>query len=78
MVEVQVNRDGRRYPVGWQLPPEQRQRARAVPHTLVCRDQLSIRAAQRVLLEGHAIRRSVGSIFSDLHRFQCSRCRDDS
>jgi hypothetical protein len=76
VITVRIARDGKRYPADRVLPPEQRQQAHALAHGLVHRDKLSIRQAQRELLEVHAIRRSVGSIFSDLHRYQCSRCAE--
>lgn len=44
-------------------------------HACVCRDKMSIRRAQAALLEGYAVRQSVGSIWKDLHRYNCRICR---
>jgi hypothetical protein len=40
----------------------------------VCRDGLSLREAQRTMLESYACRRSMGSICRDLARFECPHC----
>ncbi len=77
VVEVRVRRDGKRYPVTWKLPDKDRWRAVNLAHRLVHRDHLSIRAAQRVLLEQHGLRRSVGQLWKDLHGFTCPQCEDE-
>jgi hypothetical protein len=71
-VLVEVRRDGKMY------PPRQRSAAeiaaiRALEHGLHCRQGLSIRAIQRVLLDKHGIRRSIGMIHYDLTG-QCPYC----
>jgi hypothetical protein len=77
VVEVRVRRDGRRYPVTWKLPDKERGRAIRLVHELVPGRGMSIRAAQRVMLADHAVRRSVGQLHNDLHGFTCSRCEDE-
>jgi hypothetical protein len=77
VVEVTVGRDGKRYPVGGDLPADQRNRARKLAHNLVHRDRLSIRAAQRVMLEQYALRRSLGIIHRDLINYVCPVCDPD-
>jgi hypothetical protein len=74
VIEVSVGRDGKRYPPGGDLPPDQRNRARQLAHNLVCRDGLSIRTAQRVMLEQYAVRRSLGIIHRDLTSYACRAC----
>jgi len=76
VIEVRPGRDGKKYPPGGDLPPAERNRARKLAHNLICRDKLSIRAAQRVMLEQYAVRRSLGIIHRDLQRFECPSCRD--
>jgi hypothetical protein len=74
VVETVRRRDGKRYPVAGVLPPAERNRARWLAHNLVHRDRLSIRQAQRVMLEQYAVRRSLGIIARDLQRFECPVC----
>lgn len=71
-VLVEIRRDGKCY------PPVRRTAAevaalRALEHGLHCARGLSIRAVQRVLLDKHGIRRSVGMIHYDL-TWQCPYC----
>jgi hypothetical protein len=73
IIEVQRGRDGKRYPLR-PVPPDETERARRLAHNLVCRDRLSTREAQRVMLEDHGVRRSLGSIHSDLAGFECDHC----
>jgi hypothetical protein len=74
VVEVAVGRDGKRYPVGGDLPPADRNRARWLIHNLHCRDKLPIREAQRVMLEQHGLRRSLGILHRDLAAYECPAC----
>jgi hypothetical protein len=74
IIEVRRGRDGKLYPPRMPLPIEQRERLRRLAHNLVCRDQLSIREAQRTMLESYTCRRSIGSICRDLKRFECPQC----
>jgi hypothetical protein len=64
--------DGKLYPAR-QLTREQRNRARWLAHNLVHRDGLSIRQAQRAMIE-QGVRRSVGSIVRDLRLWECLVC----
>ncbi len=77
VIIVQADRRGRAYPIGRVLPPEQRQRAASLAHALIHRDKLSIRAAQRVMLEQYGLRRSRGSIGNDLVRLVCPSCENE-
>jgi hypothetical protein len=43
-------------------------------HHLHCRDGLSIRAAQRVMLGRYGIRRSTGILCRDLANYECPAC----
>jgi hypothetical protein len=74
VIETTRGRDGKRYPVGGDLPPDQRNRARWLAHNLVHRDGMSIRAAQRVMLEQYGVRRSIGMIHRDLTSYACRVC----
>ena len=76
VVEVKVGRDGKRYPVGGDLSPTDRNRARWLIHNLHCRDRLSIREAQRTMLDQYGLRRSVGILHRDLINYQCPACAD--
>jgi len=76
VIETTRGRDGKRYPAGGDLPPDQRNRARWLAHNLVHRDGMSIRAAQRVMLEQYAMRRSIGMIHRDLVAYECPRCAE--
>jgi hypothetical protein len=77
VVVVERRRDGKLHPPGGTLPDKDRWRAVNLAHRLVHRDHLSIRAAQRVLLEEHGIRRSFGSVQHDLKAFTCRECEDE-
>jgi hypothetical protein len=74
VVEVTRGRDGKRYPAGGQLQREQLNRLRWLAHNLIHRDGMSIRQAQATMLESYGVRRSVGAICQDLHRFECPLC----
>jgi hypothetical protein len=76
VVETVRGRDGRRYPAGLPRPRAELNRLRWLAHHLVCRDGLTIRAAQRVMLESYGIRRSTGIIHRDLQAFECPDCAD--
>jgi hypothetical protein len=78
VVETQRGRDGKRYPVGGNLPHKERNRALWLAHNLVHRDRLTIRAAQRVMLEQYGVRRSLGIIHSDLINYVCQVCDPDA
>jgi hypothetical protein len=62
--------DQKLYPAR-QLSGAELNRMRRLAHNLVCRDRMSIRAAQRTLRESYGVRRSVGAIHKDLARFYC-------
>jgi hypothetical protein len=76
VVEVAAGRDGKRYPVGGNLPPAARNQARWLIHHLHCRDGLSIRAAQAAMLSQHGIRRSLGILHRDLAAYECPSCAE--
>lgn len=76
VIEVRRGRDGKLYPARMPTPAAERNRARWLAHNLVHRDHLSVRAAQRVMREQYGVRRSVGQIWNDLHRFECPVCAD--
>jgi hypothetical protein len=76
LVEVRRRSDGKVYPSPWPPSKETADRVKTVVHTLRCRDNLSIRAIQRELLEKHQLRRSLGRIHAILTEYTCSRCRD--
>lgn len=65
--------DGKRYPAA-PLPRQELNRRRWMSHHLVHRDQISIRGAQRIMLDRYGIRRSVGSIARDLALWECPHC----
>jgi hypothetical protein len=75
-IALEQRRDGKLYPLGGVLEPAERNRARWLAHNLVCRDHLSIREAQRVMLSQHGIRRSLGIIHRDLASYQCPVCAE--
>jgi hypothetical protein len=77
IIEVQVDRIGRRYPVGHQLSDAEWRRAVTIAHTLRCRDGLSYRQVQRSLL-AFGIRRSLGQVYADAKRPTCPHCPDKS
>lgn len=72
--ETRRGRDGKSYPAS-PLTREQRNRARRTAHALVCRDGLSIRAAQARMAEA-GVRRSIGIIARDLADYECPACAD--
>lgn len=75
VIEVRRGRDGKCYPSPMPTPKAERNRLRWLAHNLCCRDKLSIRAAQRVMLSQYAVRRSRGQIHKDLLNFCCGpRC----
>jgi hypothetical protein len=55
------------------LTRQQLSQVRQLTHTLVCRQGLSVRAAQRRLLEAGQ-RRALGTIMRDLTMFECPSC----
>lgn len=69
---LRTGRDGKAYP-GRALTREERNKARWMAHHLVCRDGMSVRAAQARMAE-LGIRRSTGIISRDLDRFECPDC----
>jgi hypothetical protein len=73
IVEVARRADGKLYPAR-PLTRGERNRARWLSHNLIHRDRLSVRAAQRVMIEQHGVRRSIGSIMRDLRLWECPRC----
>jgi hypothetical protein len=75
VIELVSRRDGKRYPL---KPPDHQQlnRIRWLEHNLVCRDGLTLRAAQKVMLEQYMVRRSLGAIHNDIQRFECPACED--
>jgi hypothetical protein len=75
-VEVVRGRDHKLYPAH-QLTREQRNQARWLVHALVCRDRNSVRAAQKIMSESYAVRRSLGALNRDLRLFECPDCADD-
>jgi hypothetical protein len=66
--------DGKNYPAT-PLTRTGRIRARRLAHELVCRDGLSIRAAQAQMAEA-GVRRSVGTLARDLAGYECPHCAD--
>jgi len=74
IIQTRRGRDGKDYPVGLPRPRDELNRLRWLVHHLVCRDGLSLREAQRAMLESYACRRSMGSICRDLKRFECPDC----
>jgi hypothetical protein len=67
---VTRGKDGKLYRPSQLSEPELR-RVRGLAHALVHRDGLSVRAAQRVMLESYGVRRSIGAISQDLTRWSC-------
>jgi hypothetical protein len=66
-------RDGKSYPAA-ALSRQERNQARWLAHNLHCRDGLSVRAVQDVMLRSYGLRRSRGAISADLAGFECPRC----
>jgi hypothetical protein len=75
LVEVSRRGDNKLYPAQ-PLSREQRNRIRWLIHDLHCRGGLTVRAAQRVMLEQHGVRRSLGALSRDLTAFECKLCAD--
>jgi hypothetical protein len=73
VVEVTRGADSKLYPAR-PLTEAERDRARVLVHTFVCRDGLSVRQVQKRLLDDYGLRRSVGTIARDLKLFTCQRC----
>jgi hypothetical protein len=73
VVEATRGADSKLYPAA-PLSEAERDRARVVIHTFVCRDGLSVRQVQKRLLDDYGIRRAVGTIARDLKAFSCQRC----
>jgi hypothetical protein len=74
VIETVRRRDGKLYPPE-PLAEAELRRIRGLVHAFHCRDRQSIREVQQALLS-YAVRRSVGAIWRDLHRYTCSlpRC----
>jgi hypothetical protein len=72
-IEVKPRADGKLYPPR-PLSPAERSRIRKLAHNLVHRDRLSIRQAQRAMIEQHGLRRSLGAIHKDLVQYECGVC----
>jgi hypothetical protein len=70
VIETVRGSDGKRY-LPRQLAPAELRRVRILAHALICRDGLSYRQAQQAMLSGYAVRRSLGQLHKDLHRFAC-------
>ncbi len=75
-IVVEQRRDGKFYPLGGVLDPAERNRARWLAHNLCHRDHLSVRTAQKIMIEQYALRRSLGIIHKDLINYQCPACAD--
>ena len=67
--------DGKSYP-DRPLTPVERARAHRLAHELVHTARLSVRAAQKVMLEKYGLRRAVGTIQRDLTLWECPHCPD--
>jgi hypothetical protein len=77
LVTVQLARDGKRYPYGWKLDQNVRNRAINLAHRWHCRSGLSTRQVQERLLSEQGIRRSLGSVHHDLKAFECEHCHQE-
>jgi hypothetical protein len=77
VVEVPRRRDGKLYPAV-PLTYAERNRARWLAHNLVHRDGLSVRQAQRTMIENYGVRRSLGTIARDLRLWECPACAGQS
>ncbi len=77
VLEVRRGRDGKLYPPRPVVPDRNHWRTINLVHRLVHADKLSIRAAQRVMLAEHGVRRSVGQLHHDLAAYVCPRCEDE-
>jgi hypothetical protein len=78
VIEVRRGRDGKLYPPRMPTPLREQELARSLAHALVCRDGLSIRAAQKVMLEQRGVRRSLGALHKYLHGFTCPSCEEEA
>jgi hypothetical protein len=76
IIERARGKDSKLYPVGGNLPLAARAKAIRLAHNLVCRDRLPYRQAQRVMLEGYGLRRSLGQIFKDVRGYECPVCAE--
>jgi len=74
VIELVRGRNGRLWPAGRPRPRSELNRLRWLAHELVCERGLTIRAAQRAMLDEHGVRRSVGAICQDVRRFECPAC----
>ncbi len=74
VVETVRGKDSKRYPASLPRPREELNRLRWLAHHLVCRDGNSIRQAQAIMLASYGVRRSLGALHNDLHRFECPQC----
>jgi hypothetical protein len=77
VVPVERRRDGKLHPPGGRLSEQEHDRAVTIVHRLHCRDGLSFRATRKAL-ESYGIRRSLGSVYTDLTAFECDRCADQA
>lgn len=71
-VVVVQRADGHLYPAE-PLTEAEHDRIRGLAHSLRHRG-MSYRQVQRALFDQHGIRRSIGSVYADLTRFECDRC----
>ncbi len=75
MIVVERHGDGKLYPERWwDLPAETVERLRGLEHHLRCTEGLPYRQVQQALLDRYGERRSLGVIFKDIRRYECSRC----
>jgi hypothetical protein len=72
LIETVRARDGRRYPAD--MSEAAQRRARVLCHALICRDQLSYRAAQQAML-GYGLRRSLGWLHKTISSYACGHPR---
>ncbi len=75
VIEVQVARDKRRYPVGIRRPEREVDRLVDLVHRFRCQDGLSYRVIAARLLE-HGYRVSLGAVHGYHRRFWCDLCKD--
>jgi len=75
VVTLQRGRDHKLYPAQMPPPKAWRYEAIMIAHRLCHEQGLSMRAAQRELA-ALGYRRSLGTIWRDLDRPMCPRCRD--
>lgn len=66
---------GRLYPEQWpNTPPEVTERLRGHVHLLRCREGLSYRQVVAAMMERYGERRSLGQVWQDVARYECSHC----